>query len=563
MIVIRSGIDDIPQNLVDHFVERTDGVPLFVEEFAAMIVEKAGEDGLENFSINEIPATLQDLLLTRLDRMASNIEFVQIAAAIGREFRYDVIAAVTDLPDDDLLSELALLVSSELLNQRGRPPRTRYTFKHALVQDAACDSLVRKKKQELHQRIAEALDRHFPDIREPNSELVAHHFTKANVSEKAIDYGQRASTRSLERYAHAESIGHLTRGLNVLAKMDESRDRDGREIQMRTSLGVPLQATLGYSAPEVEFNYVRAHELCGETPEALPVLYGLFRYFMLQAKYPRSIELGERLVRLADASDDPARVVAANRAIASPLVYKGDHARAISHLENVISIEATPELRAWFDSFDVVDPWITSLSYLSWARWLLGYPDQAATHSQEAIATAEGLEHPFSTALGLSFSRWLHQFNQDVDATRNDANKAIAIAEEHGFAFWIGWGQVLRGWARARQGEADTGIDEIREGIVAWRKQGSELGCHYYYTLLAEACAAAGRMDEAMTALDDGQKFADETEEGYYAPEIKRLRGEFILQQAPPAPPPRSQTFDRPSTSPVNRKPNLSNCELP
>jgi serine/threonine protein kinase/predicted ATPase len=532
MIAIRSGISDIPQNLVDHFVERTDGVPLFVEEFAAMIVDKAGEDGLENFSIDEIPATLQDLLLARLDRMASNIEFVQIAAAIGREFRFDVIAAVTGLTDDDLIAELALLVSSELLNQRGRPPRTRYTFKHALVQDAAYDSLVRKKRQEVHQRIAETLDRQFPDISEPHPELVAYHFTEANVPEKAIEYWQRASTRSLERYAHAEAIGHLTSGLDVLGKMPESPERDRREIQMRTSLGVPLQATLGYSAPEVEFNYVRAHELCGETPEAFPVLYGLFRYFMLQAKYPRSIELGEQLVRLADASGDPAGVVAANRAIASPLVYKGDHARAVPHLEKVISIEATPDLRAEFYSFDVVDPWITSLSYLSWVKWLLGYPDQAAEHSREAVSTAEKLEHPFSLALGLSFSQWLHQFNQDVESTRKAADGALAIAREKGFAFWIGWGQVLRGWARARQGEGESGIDEMREGIVAWRKQGSELGCHYYYVMLAEACAANGQMDEAMTALDDGQKFAELTGEGFYAPEITRLRGEFILQQS-------------------------------
>lgn len=533
MIAIRSGIDNIPQDVVDHFVERTDGVPLFVEEFATMIVEKAGADGLENFSIDEIPATLQDLLLARLDRMASNVEFVQVAAAIGREFRYDVIAAVCDLAEDELLGELALLVSSELLNQRGRPPQTRYTFKHALVQDAAYDSLVRKKRQEVHQRIGEALDVLFPDISERNPELVAHHFTQANVPEKAIDYWQLASSRSLERYAHREAIGHLTSGLEVLGKLDESPERNSREIQMRTSLGVPLQATLGYSAPEVEFNYVRAHELCGETPEAFPVLYGLFRYFMLQAKYPRSIELGEQLVRLADASQDLAGIVAANRAIASPLVYKGNHSRAVPHLEKVISIEATEDLRSEFYSFDVVDPWITSMSYLSWAKWLLGYPDQAAAHSQEAVATAEGLEHPFSIALGLSFSQWLHQFNQDVEATRNAADKAIAIAEEQGFAFWIGWGQVLRGWARARQGEADAGIDEIREGIVAWRKQGSELGCHYYYAMLAEACAAADRLDEAMTALDDGQKFSDETGEGYYAPELARLRGEFLLQQDP------------------------------
>ena len=383
----------------------------------------------------------------------------------------------------------------------------------------------------MHKRIGEALESQFPDISEPHPELVAHHFTEARQPERAVEYWELAGARSLERYAHLEAIGHLNNGLSALEETPESPERDQREIHMRTTLGVPLQSTAGYSAPEVEANYVHAHELCGESPEAFPVLYGLFRYFMLQAKYPRAIELGEQLVRLADESQKPTEIVAANRAIGGPLVYQGNHSRALPHLEKVAGVKATEDLRAEFYSFDVVDPWITSLSYLSWAKWMLGYPEQAEALSSEAVTTAQSLKHPFSIALGLSFSQWLHQFNQNVAATRDAAEKALAISQEQGFAFWIGWGQVLRGWARARQGEAHDAVDEIRSGIVAWRKQGSELGCHYYYAMLAEACAADGQMDGAMQALNDGQQFADETGEGYYLAEIWRLRGEFFLQQ--------------------------------
>ena len=557
MIAVRSGVTTIPQDVIDQFVERTDGIPLFVEEFATMIVEKADENGLENFSIDQIPGTLQDLLLARLDRMASNLELVQVAAAIGREFRYDVIAAASELSDVELLAELELLVSSELLNQRGRPPRTRYTFKHALIQDAAYDSMVRKKRLDIHQRIGNALETQFPDISDPHPELVAHHYTEANVADKAVDYWERAGNRALEKYAHREAIGHLTNGLTVLKKLDESTDRDQREIRMRTTLGVPLQSTAGYSAPEVEENYNRAHALCGDSPDAFPVLYGLFRYFMLQAKYPKAIELGEQLVTVANSSCKPANIVAANRALGGPLVYQGNHSRAVTPLENVIAIEATDELRSEFYSFDVVDPWITSKSYLSRAKWMLGYPDQALKLSQEAVATAESLEHPFSIALGLSFSQWLHQFNQDIDSTRAAADKALTISQDQGFDFWIGWCQVLRGWARSQQGETDDAIDEINQGIVAWRKQGSELGCHYYYALLAEACMKAGKFDDAMRALDDGQNFADETGEGYYAPEIARLRGEFLLQHDNNETEEAEAIFVRPSRSLATKKPSL------
>lgn len=533
MIVARSGVTDIPTDVIDQLVERTDGVSLFIEEFTSMLVEQSGETGLTTNSLDEIPATLQDLLLARLDRMASDVELVQLAAAIGREFRFEVLAAVSDLHEDDLLAELDTLVSSELVTKKGRPPRTRYIFRHALIQDAAYDSLVRRKRQEMHLRIADSLESRFTDICERQPELVAHHFTEARVPEKALVYWERAGLRSLERIAHREAIGQLTQALDALAQLPESPERNRNEIQLRTTLGVPLQSTVGYSAPEVEENYTRAHQLCEGSNEAFPVLYGLFRYFMLQAKYPQAIELGEKLVRIADESQKQTEIVAANRALAGPLVYQGNHNRAMPLLAKVVTTPATEELRTEVYGYDVVDPWITSSSYLAWSKWLIGYPDQARTHCLEAIATAEGLQHPFSIALGLSFSQWLHQFRRDVSATQRAAEKALALSQEHGFAFWIGWCQTLLGWCKSTQGDAAAGIAEIRDGIEAWRKQGSELGSHYFYCLLTEACGQAGRLDEALAALDEADQFASDTGEGLFAPEIGRLRGKLLLRQDP------------------------------
>jgi len=555
MMELKSGVKKIPQQVVAQVVERTDGVPLFVEEFTTMILEAAtvrqADGDVEmsaSFPVHEIPATLQDLLMARLDRMASDIEVVQLAATIGREFTYDLVRAVSPLEDADLQQELAKLVEAELLFQRGRAPRVRYMFKHALIQDAAYQSLLKKKRQQFHLQIADALEAQFPETCDSQPELLAHHFTEAAAAPKAVEYWDRAGQRALERCAHLEAIEHLTSGLELLRTLPETAERHTREIRMHVSLGVPLQSTKGYSAPEVQENYARAHELCqqlGLTAQLFPVLYGLFRYYMLQANYAKAEELGDQLVGMADQTQNPNFLVAAHRALGGPLVYQGQHNRALPHLQKVISIEPTPELRAEAYQYDVVDPWITSRSYMSWALWLLGYPEQALEQSRQAITWAEGLEHPFSEALALSFAQWLHQFCHDVDRTRETAERALTISTEQSFAFWIGWCRVLRGWTLAQQGQCEEAITEIQEGIVDWRAQGSELGCHYYFVLLAEACAKADRIDDALNSLAEGQEFADATGEAYWAPEIPRLKGELLLRRDPGAHPDAEMCFQQ------------------
>lgn len=543
MIVAQAG-REIPQNVIDQIAERTDGVPLFVEEFTRTIIESdpasqlADASSSGRFRTHEIPATLQDLLIARLDRMTIDIEVAQLAATIGREFSYEVIRAVSTQTDQELQSELQKLVAADLLSERGRPPRTKYTFRHALIQDAAYGSLIKKKRQQFHQQIGDALESQFADTANTQPEILATHFTEAGDVVRAIDYWDRAGTRSLERRAFKEAIQQLRSGLGLLREQPESPERFRHEIKMHTALGVPLQATIGYSDPEVEANYARARELCGQlglTTELFPVLYGMFRYYMLQAKYVQANELASQLVTLSAQSNAPDFIVASNRAMGSPLVYEGKHHQAIPFLKRVASIEATLDLRAQVYRYDVVDPWIVASSYMSWAYWLLGSPAIAQKHSDDAVHIAEALDHSFSLTLALSFSQWIHQFNRDVTRTRATAEKALSLAKEQGFAFWYGWCRVMRGWAMSQQGEHAQGIAEIEEGLVEWRAQGSELGSHYYYALLAEASLAAGQLDKAATALDQAEQFAISTGEGFYLPEIPRLRGKLLLTRTPSA----------------------------
>jgi len=545
MMVSQTGLQKIPQHVVDQVVERTDGVPLFVEEFTTMVLESEGVrevDGKmhisDSFPVHEIPATLQDLLMARLDRMASNIEVAQLGATIGREFTYELASAVSSLTEQELQAELAKLVEAELLLQRGRPPRTRYTFKHALIQDAAYQSLLKKERQQFHRQIGETLEQQHPETIDSQPELLAHHFTEANVAGKAVAYWDRAGERDVGRGAHLEAVTHLTKGLELLQTLPESPDRDQLEVRMQISLGVPLQSTRGYGAPEVQEVYARARELChkmGDSMQLFPVLYGLFRSQMLRAEYVSAEELGRQIHDLAEKSGKPVFVVAANRALGSTQFYQGKYASSMPHLEKVISIAATPEDRAEAYTYDVVDPWITSRSYRTWTLWLLGYPEQARSESLETVSTAQGVNHPFSLALALSFASWLDQFSRDVELTRETAEEALEMADEHGFAFWIGWAEVLLGWVRSEEGQHEEAIELIRKGLVDWRAQGSELGRTYFLALLAEAYGRAGKPNGGLEALDEAQEFAKATAEAYWDPEIHRLRGELLLQQDPGA----------------------------
>ncbi len=547
----------LPPSMVEQIIERTEGVPLFVEEYTQMILESGviSADSDSSISsvqaIKQIPASLQDMLMSRLDRIDCDQAVVQLAACIGRMFSYDLIQAVGayvpsasskpdaatparlwDLSDADLQAELDKLTAAELLFVQGRAPRQRFQFKHALLQDAAYSSLIKAKRQDFHARIAATMELKFPEVCEKEPEVVAQHFSEGNLPEKAVTHWQRAGERSLQRYAYREAIQQIRAGIESIKLAPESRDQHLREIELLVMLGVPLQSIVGYSAPEVEENYARAYALCQElrlTTELFPILYGLFRYYMLQGKYAKAVEISQQLVQMATQCPEPDFVVSAHRAIASPLVYQGRYDEALLHLAKVLAIPATPEIRAKVNRYDVVDPWIAAGSYTSWALWLTGHPQQALEQSQRTVAEAEALKHPFTITLALSFSTWLHQFRRDIPATLAAAERALALSEEHGFRFWIGWGNVLKHWALGISGRDPHACEAIRQGIVAWRAQGSELGSSYFYAMQAEVALSLQRPTEALAALSQADDFARATTEGFPLPELHRLRGDVAL----------------------------------
>jgi class 3 adenylate cyclase/predicted ATPase len=538
-----TGGRSLPAELETQIGARTDGVPLFVEEITHAVLESGfveerptGLVAAATLPERLVPSTLRESLMARLDALGEARAVAQVLSVVGREAPFELLRMVSHLDDGELEAGLDRLVETDLVRRRHSPAGSRYVLKHWLVQDVAYESLLRSSRRLYHSRVAEALPVELPEIAETQPEFVAHHLLQAARDDEAIAYLHRAGELAHRRSANTEAIDHLTRALELVQKGPQSPDRMQRELTLLIALGAPLTAAKGYSVPEVAETYTRAGELCralgdATTPQFFRTLYGTWRVHLLRAEYARAREFAEQLLRLAELSANDTQTAAAHRALGSTLFYLGDDpARARAHLELVIGSAALERTRTSFieELHDVVDPWITCHAYQAWALWLVGRPDEARRMSDRALALSQELQHPFTRTLALSFDAWLCQWEGDVAAVRERARDALAVAREQGFQFWIGWGEIMLGWADAASGASAAGLATMRQGLADWRAVGSELGTTYFLTLMAEAYRDAGQLDEAWHALDEADRVAERTGEGWWAPEVRRVRGELL-----------------------------------
>jgi class 3 adenylate cyclase/tetratricopeptide (TPR) repeat protein len=393
----------LPAEVVAYIVARTDGVPLFVEELTKMLLESdVLHQETERYTLTgplsavRIPTTLQDSLMARLDRLPMIREVAQLGAVLGREFAYEMLRALAGVEDSLLQERLAQLVDTELLYQRGRPPRARYIFKHALVQDVAYASLLKSTRQQYHQQVARMLEAHFPATVETEPEMVAHHYTEAGCAAQAVGYWQQAGQRAIQRSANVEAIAHLRQGIALLTTLPDTPARVQAELTFQTTLGPALMATRGYGAPEVAATYHRARELCQQaedTSELLPVLFGLWLLYMSRAEHETARELAEQCLSLAQRLDDPARLLSAHQATGISWFYLGRLSQAHAHFEQGIGIYDPHQHHALTFRYGNIDPGVACLAYAGWTLWLLGYPDQALERANEALTLIQYLEH--------------------------------------------------------------------------------------------------------------------------------------------------------------------------
>ena len=540
----------LPPEVVEQIVAKTDGVPLFVEELTKMVLESTLlQEREERYELTgplpplAIPATLHDSLMARLDRLAAVKGLAQLGATLGREFSYTLLQTVSPWDEATLRRGLHQLVEAEFLYQRGVPPQATYLFKHALLQEAAYQSLLRSTRQQHHQHIAQVLETRFPELCETQPELLAHHYTEAGLMTQAIPYWQRAGQRAIQRSANVEAIAHLTRGLDILKTLPDTPERAQQELDVQTTLGPALAVTKGHAAPEVLQAYARARELCqqvGETPQLFQVLRGLWYFYLFRMELQTARDLGEHLLTLAQQVGDPALRLEGHRALANTLNYLGEFDASQAHFAQAIALYDPQQHHAHAFSYGE-DPGVVCCAYAAVTLWWLGYPDQALQRSHEALTLAQELAHPYSLGYALFWAALLHQFRGEGQLTRKWAEALIALATEHGFALWIAGGTVMRGWALSQrshepgagQRQGEEGRAQIHQGLAAWGATGAKVIRPYGLTLLAEASAQVGQCEVGLTLLAEALAVIDETGEHRWEAELHRLTGEFLLARTP------------------------------
>lgn len=527
-----SGEATLPGEVVRQIAARTDGVPLFIEESTRMVVDVGGSaSGPVAELPSAVPATLQDLLMARLDRLGPARLVAQVGGTIGREFPPPLLRAVLADPGSpihapDLEAALAALAGSGLLIELGQPPNTRLLFKHALVRDAAYQSLLERDRRRLHHVIADVLTKQFAELAATQPELLAHHYTQAEMLGEAVAGWEKAARLAASRSAQYEAISHLGQGLAIVERLPAGRERDRTELRLLLLLAGRLIATEGYGAERVERVYARALELCrrsGDAASLAKVQLGLEGFHFMRGNFAQALGYAQQAAQSAD----PMHRLQSAWSIANILFHQGDHAAAVRQVDAYLAEYDKLQHRPGA----VQDPIVISMCYAAWGLWETGYPDQALRRVEAAVALAERLGHRFSIGLSYGFRTTIHYFRGEVDLGLDCARRAIEICEDGGFAVWLAHARVMHGRLAVARGDA-SGIDEMRDGYEMWAGTGAVVTRAFYLALRAEALALLGRADEGLALLEQALQLVRRYGERYYEAEVRRLYGELTLQQA-------------------------------
>jgi predicted ATPase len=521
----------LPDSLVAQIYQRTGGVPLLVEEFIRMTRESAI---FEQDHAHEIPATLQQLVMARLDRMESNREVAHFAATLGREFRYEMLAAVVSVDEPTLQAELAKLAGAEILFSKGLPPRCTYLFKHALLEEALHNALEEAPRRRFHQQVAEVMEARFPDSARNQPELLAMHFSEAGMVEKAAGYWLRAGLRSHERCANIEAISHFQRGLEMVRTLDESDARDSRELELLGPLGTAYIAARGYAAPEVGPVFHRARALAerrAPAPQAFAMLRGHFAYHIVRGDFRLCIDLADQAMQFAARVGDPGVWMEALFLEGLTRLYRGDFQGAHESCTRALADYDDRERTAFWAAQTGEDSGVTHRCYLALACWHLGLPDRALALNREARDLARSLAQPFTLEYALHHTGWLYQHCRLGAEVLAAGEEEMRIATDQGFLFWHASGTLYSGAGLLLRGRLDEGLQRFQMGLDAYRATGAGLGLPYYLGILGEAWTQAGRFDDARRAFDEAFALVEKNDERFQEAELHRLRGELHLAE--------------------------------
>jgi predicted ATPase len=501
-------------------------MPLYLEELTKTLLE-AGTA----WNVEAIPASLADSLMARLDRLSTAKEVAQRAAVLGREFGYPLLAAMAGMDEAALRQGLARLVEAEIVFARGEPPAATYTFKHALIQETAYQSLLKRRRQQLHARVAQVLEERFPERVAAEPEVVARHYDQAGLVAQAIAHYQQAGERATQRSANEEAIGHLRRALALVATLPETRERHQMELGLQMAIGAPLNAVRGWSHQENEQAYARARELAsqiGEAPELPGVLVGMAVAYHVKGDLATAAEVAQEALAAAERTGDAFDLLSAHLIVAATLLYQGNFSRALPYFEQGIKLY-DPSAHASLAYSVGFDGGVILRTHAALCHLYLGYPDRALALSEAAVTLGKRVEHPLSLADALFWGGVVHVERGEFDRTRERNGEVLRLAEQLGFPSYLGWGMFLRGWARVESGEDAPGFAEMQEAMDELARIESGIRAPLFFSLLAESLRKVGRRDEALGAIGLGLAQAEQQGQHYYDAALHRLRAETLL----------------------------------
>jgi predicted ATPase/class 3 adenylate cyclase len=530
----------LPVSIRQDIIERTDGVPLFVEEMTKAVLEAESEgDALKTTAAVpssgvSVPASLHASLMARLDRLGPAKKVAQIGAVIGREFPYELLGIVARRDEANLRAALDRLSEARLVFRRGTPPDAIYTFKHALVQDAAYSTLLRGDRQELHAHVAEALEERFPEWIARQPELLAHHFAEARQTERAIGYWLKAGERAASRSANLEAVRQLTRGLEMLQTLPESPERDRRELAFQIAIGTPLIAVRGYSAPETGAAYSRARVLCERLGEAEPLvatLSGEFVFHFVRGNYPMMRRLTDEARQVSERFPNPIVRLASHRLAGITAMHFGAFFEARSEFEAILRLYDESRHRSEPVHY-VHDPKVSALTYLALVLWVLGLPEQARRSSVAAFQCAAELDQANLTAHVRNFAgAGLAELLGDVAAVRAHADAMIELAERHSLGYWRVNALILRGWALAQEGAAEAGLELMCRNAADRTAQGVGWYQARYLCMLAAVYAQIGQAEAGLRVIAEAKDLVARNDEHMWESELDRVEGELRRMQ--------------------------------
>lgn len=533
---------NLPDALVEDILRKTDGIPLFVEELtkaaleSSQVVEKHDRYEFDGHALSlEIPATLSGALMARFDRLCSVRSIPQLCAILGREFSFTMLKAISTDPEPLLESNLQLLVDGGLLYRTGSYDDETYAFKHALIQDAVYQSVLKRTRRVIHKKIADLLQRQKNGIVKSTPELIAHHYSCAGLHSKAIEYWLEASVLAIRNSANIEAIAHLRSGLQLINKMADPYASDKLELALLTALGPTLIASKGFAATEVGETYRRAAILCkrlDDNNQVFPTLWGLWVFYLVRSDLDKSRQYAEKMLAMANRGGSTEQQVEANWTLGDSLFWMGELDLSRKHLETAIKIY-DPEKHHRNSFVYGQDPGVSGYCYLSYSYWFSGRIDQAQDAVDHALSLAERLEHPFSRGWALSFTGMLNVFNRDVGRVLSISDESIRFSTEQNLPFWLAASTIKKGWALAMHGKTGAGLALLREGMEGYRLTGSIVVQPFFMGLIAEAYGLASDLENALDTVEQAIEIARRHGERISMIELIRLNGKLLLQQSP------------------------------